>query len=96
MAKRQGISKWQEKSSRINQIRWELEAVLNEGFSPEEKQSDKYKELVESVKTVFKYAMPCSYRRAWLMTLLISITTSAGVIIVKLIDFLIEIVRRGN
>lgn len=92
MSKRQGVSKWQIKSTRVNQIRWELENLLEEDFSPEEKESEKYAELVESIDTVFKHVVPKSKRDAnrnvWKMTLLISLATSGGAIVIKLIEFL--------
>jgi len=59
MAKR-GISKWQMKSARVNQMRWELELLLHEDLSEQEKQSDAYKELVESVEIAYLHAIPKS------------------------------------
>jgi hypothetical protein len=61
MAKR-GISKWQMKSARVNQMRWELELLLHDDLSEQEKQSDSYKELVESVEIAYLHAIPTSIK----------------------------------
>lgn len=95
-----GISKWQVKSIRINQIRWELEKLLNENLSEEEKQSQKYSELIESLDATFKHVVPkenCfKIRGAWRMTLLISISSSGGAILLKILEFLVTLVTVSN
>jgi len=87
------ISKWQEKSNQVNDIRWAIEKILNDDLTEEEKQSVKYHELVESTKVAFEHASPeltpkkstlaskKSFSRAWL----IAIATSSGAILVELI-----------
>lgn len=93
MTKRSGISKWQEKSIKVNQIRWDLEKILSDNFTEEEKHSPKYKELVKSVESVFVHALAivpactCSTSR-WKMVLLISLCASGGAICLKLLDIL--------
>lgn len=92
MPERNGISKWQEKSIRLNQIRWELEGVLNENLSPEEKQSDKYQELVDSLASTFKHVVPKLRGKGiwgkWKMALLVSLAGSGGAIILKVLELL--------
>lgn len=100
MSRRQGVSKWQIKSTRVNQIRWELGELLEKELSDEEKQSDKYEELVESVESVFKHVVPPTRRRfhrsAWRMTLLISVASSGGAILLKLLEFLVTLFTVTN
>lgn len=95
MSNRRGVSKWQVKSSRVNQIRWELEELLSRDLSDEEKQSDKYDELIESIEVMYKHLLPVtrkkSRRNTWKLTLLISLATSGGAIALKLLEFLITL-----
>ena len=80
------ISKWQKKSNQVNDIRWTIEKILSEDLTDEEKQSDKYKELVQSVQVAFEHSSPDlapkpSLSKIWLVT----IATSSGAIIVEVI-----------
>ena len=50
-----GKSKWQDASAKLTQIRVDLDKILGDGFSEEEKQSERYRQLFESVQLMFKH-----------------------------------------
>lgn len=87
------ISKWQEKSNQVNDIRWTIEKILNEDLTEEEKQSAKYRELLESTRIAFEHASPdltpkkseSASRKPFSRVWLVAIATSSGAILVELI-----------
>lgn len=51
------VSKWQKASVKITNLRFQLDQILTEGFTPEEKESTKYKQLLETVDVLFDHVL---------------------------------------
>ena len=51
------ISKWQTTSQRVTDLRYNLEEILDNDFTEEEKQSLRYRQLVESVQNQLDFAV---------------------------------------
>lgn len=88
------ISKWQSTSRKVNDLRYQLEQILDGDFTDEEKQSLRYRQLVESVENQLDYAVLHATgtkkkrkRFAWLswQTLLLIISSPAVVELIKLL-----------
>lgn len=51
------VSKWQKASVKITNLRFQLDQILTEGFTTEEKESTKYKQLLETVDILFDHVL---------------------------------------
>lgn len=51
------ISKWQKASVEITNLRFQLGKILDDKFSDEEKETKKYKQLLETVDTLFDHVL---------------------------------------
>lgn len=56
MAKQRNQSKWQKASAQITNLKWEIEHVLAE-FTEEEKQSEKYTQLLETLDLLIDHIL---------------------------------------
>jgi hypothetical protein len=53
----ESVSKWQKASVQITNLRFQLDKILTEGFTQEEKESTKYKQLLETVDILFDHVL---------------------------------------
>jgi hypothetical protein len=49
------VSKWQKASVQITNLKFDLDKVLEQGFTEEEKKSKKYRQLLETVDVLFDH-----------------------------------------
>lgn len=60
--KKRSISKWQIASAKITDLRWQIQSALIDNFSAEDMQSEKYKQLMETVNLLMEHVLE-KYRK---------------------------------
>lgn len=104
MVPRETMSKWQRKSVALNQVRWELEKILTEDITPDEKNTLKYRELVSAAYSALEHSVPVEHsrekqeekqkkRKPWLTTMWYSLAAGAGGILAAATPYIIDGVR---